>query len=481
MKLTSLIIFLIFNFYFSHSLLAATPGVILAYRGQAQLLDKQKKLSKTLSFKGEIFYYDKLKLGQKVLPGQFIKCDPGCNVKVGFANGDSIYVGPGTTMEIPKIIGSKKSDVNQLELYYGKIRAIISPKGPRKKLKVRTRSAVTGVRGTDLFVSYNDYAGHQTSVVRGEVSVAPTTEISSTVSASDSQVLKSGEVASIKVDNPAIEKRKVNRAELKDIQQMALEKSDADALKDITPESKQEIEKIEKKVAEVIIEDVKKHHPKLVESLSKGTEISAADLNSAAIEQLLAKAPEGQVEWEQKSPAISPPNEVANRPHWANKLELTIVLNRYQNQGSSLKGGKSTGARAAWNPRLFSFNESNLLEGVIGVTPSSGTQFDPENFSESSYYHEESILGMDLGVRYRYSTEKYFLGFGIMSNIANVKFSGLEFMLGVPAHFLPGLDSMAFSFGGRDWNPESGKSFDSNLYKEPVKNNTLSFNSFWRF
>jgi hypothetical protein len=94
---------------------------------------------------------------------------------------DKIAVAPDSRVEIASFSGAQtKPKVDILNLTYGKMRGLIKPrkvegKNPKGAFRVRTFSAVVGVRGTDLFASYDPNAGvTDQAVIEGQVEVTQT-------------------------------------------------------------------------------------------------------------------------------------------------------------------------------------------------------------------------------------------------------------------------------------------------------------------
>lgn len=94
---------------------------------------------------------------------------------------DKITVAPDSRIEIAAHSGTQaKPKVDLLNLTYGKMRGLIktrkdAEKSPKGAFRVRTFSAVVGVRGTDLFASYDPNAGiTDQAVIQGRVEVTQT-------------------------------------------------------------------------------------------------------------------------------------------------------------------------------------------------------------------------------------------------------------------------------------------------------------------
>lgn len=134
--------------------------------------EKPHKGSGQVLFAKKYYKLKKAKIGRKIKVGEAVKVGPNGRAKLTFSNGDQFIVSPGTTYELGFDDGStaKKKAGSVLRIFYGKMRGIVSKKGPRNRLKIKTRGAVAGVRGTDFFISA-DPKKVQFTVLRGRVAI----------------------------------------------------------------------------------------------------------------------------------------------------------------------------------------------------------------------------------------------------------------------------------------------------------------------
>src|SRR6185295_7780603 len=116
------------------------------------------------------------KVGERVEKANIIRTQTGGRARVIYDNGDQIYVAAASSYKIEW--DKDTNDANpELELRYGKARFVIQKGGPRSKFKIKTKSAVLGVRGTDFFVAVNEATGQtETATLRGSVEVKPPVE-----------------------------------------------------------------------------------------------------------------------------------------------------------------------------------------------------------------------------------------------------------------------------------------------------------------
>jgi FecR protein len=163
----------------SHSAYAESVqgAVVTRTEGDAKLM--MKKLAgasaptgaTAILFENETYFVRAAKNGDRPGNGDVVTTGKDGKVRLIYRNGDQVTVTPGTAF---KFSWDPKTDKGALaEIVYGDIRAVIQPEGPRSGMKVKTKSAVMGVRGTDFYVSaWSKDAGSKVAVMRGKVAVA---------------------------------------------------------------------------------------------------------------------------------------------------------------------------------------------------------------------------------------------------------------------------------------------------------------------
>lgn len=121
---------------------------------------------------------------------------------------DKISVAPDSRVEIAAHSGTQaKPKVDLLNLTYGKMRGLIKArkgmeKNPKGAFRVRTFSAVMGVRGTDLFASYDPNAGlTEQAVIEGKVEVTQ-------AGTNQKVIVEAGQQVSVDTTPQAIEEAK---------------------------------------------------------------------------------------------------------------------------------------------------------------------------------------------------------------------------------------------------------------------------------
>ncbi len=170
--------FLVLGLFFAANAHAASCGSLAAVQGTVDVLRNQMKAGEEATR----FVVN----GKNFLA---LECDDiivtrGQSVaKIILANG-KISMGPDSRIEIAGISGPEaKPNVALVNLAYGKVRALIQkkvkeetadPKAPipQSSFRMKTHTAVAGVRGTDFFVSYdpNSFATDQ-ATLSGQVEV----------------------------------------------------------------------------------------------------------------------------------------------------------------------------------------------------------------------------------------------------------------------------------------------------------------------
>lgn len=118
----------------------------------------------------------KVKVGDKVFPGDVVETGIDSRAKIVMTDRNVINISPETHLEIQKYENAGDNKNVEMNLLQGKVRNNVEQKydGDKNKFIVKTPTAVAGVRGTQFFTSF-DPATRITSVVtlRGAVSLAP--------------------------------------------------------------------------------------------------------------------------------------------------------------------------------------------------------------------------------------------------------------------------------------------------------------------
>ena len=294
-------------------------AMIASIQGTAQILDEKNTLGeeqKSLTYEGRRYYFSKARIGAKVNSGQGVMTSSDGKVKIIYQHGDVVIVGPSTSLFIP-IDGGKVATKSEINLLYGKVRAVIDHDGPLSGVKIKTPSAVAGVRGTDLYVSYDQSAqSTEVQVLRGEVEVKteaphvaedvskkhgiPTSlpeKISTPAAAPATLIVKSGEKADIEmksVTSSTTAPPVVEKSSKQDIARMqentVLKVKPEDNLKNVKPEVAKQISVAEEHAVQNILKDIKKYDPEASANIEKKKLASVDLINVAAAEKTQAAA-----------------------------------------------------------------------------------------------------------------------------------------------------------------------------------------------
>lgn len=267
-------------------------GTIVHSKGSVQILTKPRQVSGNRSpevlYEGLYFKREQARLGSKVSAGDVLQTGPEGQAKIIFKNGDQLSIGQGTSYRLlGKNKGDAKSSSGVLDVFYGKVRAIISKKGPRKDLKVKAQGTVAGVRGTDFYVFSHPY-GSKITVLRGQVEVAKSDDASKT------QLVNSGFTAHIHAAKKSthtaddIELFETPKSELLEIQKISTIDGPAD-IHTLNKDQQQEVRILENRARKAVLVDIKSTNPEIFEQVRTAKTTKA--INAAVVSILYKKAP----------------------------------------------------------------------------------------------------------------------------------------------------------------------------------------------
>lgn len=274
----------------STTIAADHVGVIVKVQGNAELLaDPSTKVigkGPHVLFEGKYYQLQKMRLGLKVDNGAVIRTNKDSKVKIVFKNGDQFNIGEATSYRISwtakKMNG--KDDASTVDLMYGTLRGIVSKKGPRSGMKVQTKHAVMGVRGTDFYIGQKGTSGESSiSVLRGKVSVT-----NALVKTKHIEV-KQGFSAGVKKEERSMNVEKTTKNDLVEIQKESTIKQNENQASVVV---QKELAQLEKKAVENTLSDIKEYDPALYNSL-KDKKIDDVDkINKVVVGKVFEKAPE---------------------------------------------------------------------------------------------------------------------------------------------------------------------------------------------
>ncbi len=264
-----------------------------------------------VKFNNSYYTIKRAKIGRKVKYKQVVKTGVNSQVKLTYPNGDTFMVGPATAYSlVSKNNKGNKRSSKVMNLLYGKVRAVVSKKGPLNKLKVITKSSVAGVRGTDFFVSY--FPGKEDtslSVIRGQVNVKPinSKKAETVVKSGNTIEIKSVPTESSVKKEKTVQLKPVTKSKLVEIQKsssIVLSKTKElevqEELKKLDVATQTEIKKVNEKSVEIVLDDIKsedKTQYDLIMQSSKKKKITTIEaINTKIVGQLFEKAPEEKLE-----------------------------------------------------------------------------------------------------------------------------------------------------------------------------------------
>lgn len=284
---------------FSSIAWSSNVGIIVKKQGDSELLTDPsasfKKKKNAVLYEGLYYTSKKVYLGLKVKNGNILRTGAGAKARVVFKNGDQFNISEGTAYKITwSKSKEKKRKASTVNLIYGSLRGVISTKGPRNNLKVKSRNAVMGVRGTDFFFEQKGTSGETSiSVIRGKIDVSKSGHPDKVVS------IKQG--FSTKLTSPSklnkaqrkesfFQMRRTNKNDLLSIQKQSHIKRDKKK-REITLSVKKELDSLEKRALKVTLDDIKEYQPDVYAKIKSKNFKSIASVNSLVVKNALRKAP----------------------------------------------------------------------------------------------------------------------------------------------------------------------------------------------
>lgn len=297
--------FLLCLFFLNYSLYASTHvGILLKKQGTVELLSNPSKKAitkgKTVLYDGTYYNITAARPGMKIPNGSILRTGKKSKARIVYKNGDQFNIGEGTAYQIAWKRDKKKKEATTVNIIYGSLRGIVSKKGPRNNMKVRSRNAVMGVRGTDFHFSQKGTSGESSiTVIRGEVKVTENLDKSAKDAPKEFKV-KQGFSASInplKEDVKKIKplKTKVDIVQTTKTKLVAIHKDSKVKPKkeDLAQEKEvqKELAELEKQAVETTLDDIKEYQPKVYEQMVKAKVKSIDKVNATVVARAFKKAP----------------------------------------------------------------------------------------------------------------------------------------------------------------------------------------------
>ena len=273
-------------------------STITSMDGKVMLLTKSPtEKGPTVKFEGQLYKILIPTAGQKIRNGDLLRTFPASAARMVFTNGDQINLVAGSAYQISWKTGRKP----EVKLLQGSLRSTVEPGGPQQGMTVRARSAVMGVRGTEIFVEDAGVGANARSnfvVLRGKAELQ---SIDSQGRAAPPVPVTQGQVATVAAPPPPPPKS-VLAAQTGTtatpppapvIQQASKEElTRAESALVIPPKASstpipEELRALEQKAVQVVPADVKIHEPELFKKIEKDLAASG-DISSVDPEKIRA-------------------------------------------------------------------------------------------------------------------------------------------------------------------------------------------------
>ncbi len=283
-------------------------GTITQKRGNVQIFSNPSKKVEGKGthalYNGLYYIVKKAKTGDQIGKGHIVRTGRGSMARIVFSNGDQNILGPGTEYSIDWEKARKRKANAFLNIVRGKVRAVVSKDGPRNNLKVNTKTASMGIRGTDFYVNAKGIKKSSVSVLRGEVAVrarfnkniekAPEIKVKQGFQAEVAKdVEKPNQKSKVVEDKVAL--RPTSKVELVEIQKNTVVKEDEESKaekKNLPKKVMAKLDKLEKKSVETTLQDIKTHDPDLYQKIKKDKTKSIDGINTTVVAKVFEKAPD---------------------------------------------------------------------------------------------------------------------------------------------------------------------------------------------
>lgn len=293
--------FLLYTFSFFTAISFASPhvGIIVKKQGSVDLYTNGSKKfmggRDVILLDGIYYITKKAKPGLRINNGDIVITGKDAKARVVYKNGDQFNIGEGSAFNISwekDSISDRESST--IKLIRGSIRGIISKKGPRNNLTVKSKSAVMGVRGTDFhFIQKGTSGKTAISVLRGQV------EVSTATKQKETQKITQGFSAELqqlnKKDSPStFILEKTSKAELIEIQKESkIEKVVMNEV--ISGDTKKELASLESAAIKTTMEDIKEYQPEVYKELAEKKITQIETINTIVVSKAFQKAPQKKI------------------------------------------------------------------------------------------------------------------------------------------------------------------------------------------
>lgn len=247
-----------------------------------------------VKFEGVYFTSEPGRYGSKISEGDVVRTSPSGKARVIYTNGDQLNLGPGSILHL-----SANSKAPEISLKQGTLRGVIDPQGPMKRLKVRTRSATMGVRGTD-FIIEDTLSQNKTLtkvvVLRGKVGLANVAQVAG--GASKAAEITAGQAARVEATaattSPTFQVYSAPKAELKqalDQVKITAPQVSPEKSAEIPEAVKKEIQNLESAAVQVVLADIQRSGGGQIDSMASAETLTLEALDTQVEAQVIEKAP----------------------------------------------------------------------------------------------------------------------------------------------------------------------------------------------
>jgi|GEM_PF-5537801 len=380
--------------------LAAPEALLTSLEGSALVLTaaaEKTPAEALMTYEGRRFAFATARIGAKLTAGQILMTNSGSKGKVIFQSGDVVIVGPSSAFAIP-VPKAANGQGPQAELLYGKVRAVINPKGPLSGLQIKTATAVTGIRGTDLFIGYNPAeVKTQVVVMRGEVNVTATPSPEAQIVTPEVRepiVVHAGQMAQVASEPPAVAEAEkttpslvqllvVGKQDLETIQKASTVATSDSRSSEVTPNQKAEIKAAEQSAQVAVLQDVRRYESQTASDKSDVSKMSVEELNKRSIETL-------QI---QKTEVVQEP-EVLYLPEKKWSYQLAILNTDFSGNGNCYNCSRGYGNQTSWKlggTRNWTWNDRwQLQAGLMAVQYNMSVGYNSQGSGANFYY--DSLL-----------------------------------------------------------------------------------------
>jgi hypothetical protein len=306
----SALLFLVFTLISSTAMAAGDyAGRLVRKAGELEIFLKPSKnvTGKGPHVKFEGMYYTVKKnprLGYKIPNASVVRTGAKSKARIVYKNGDQFSIGEGTSYKIVSHVtkaGSKRA--TSVNLLYGKIRAVISNEGPRSNMKIRTNTAVMGIRGTDFYVSKrSSLKGAEVSVLRGMVelkgsnrkgkSVKIQTGFSGKAPPPTKKLARGAKRRKGIQIEAAVVVLLTSKQELVKIQNQSVIKKDEMSKEKVNSKVAAVLERLEKKAVDNTLKDIKRYDPEMYAKLKDQKLSNVDEINTNVVKKVFQKAPD---------------------------------------------------------------------------------------------------------------------------------------------------------------------------------------------